>query len=106
MGIPESQWGIIWKAIDHWINKCNSSPQLLSQQLAGTRPVYMPDRIVRGIRDGSEEITSDFLHRCIRIFGLLSARQVGLEYKLTDDECIGLLTAPLIKIIDQGKFEL
>ena len=106
MGIPESQWGSIWKAIEYWMHELHLSPHFLSSQVAGTRPVYMSDRITRGIEDGSEEITSDFLHRCVRLFGLLSARQKGLNDNLTDEECIGLLTAPLMKNTEQGKFQL
>jgi len=105
MAIPENQWRIIWKAVEYWMNANNLSPQVFSQVMAGTQPSYLPDRIARGIKYGDEEITSDFLHRCIRIFGLTSARHRGLNDNLSDEECIGLLTAPLIKKIDQGKFQ-
>jgi hypothetical protein len=106
MEIPESQWGIIWKAIKYWMGEYHLSPHVFSLQIAGTRPPYPPDRIAKGIEDSSERVTSDLLHRCVRIFGLVSARQRGLDDKLTDEECIGLLTAPLVKNNDQGKFQL
>lgn len=106
MGIPENQWGIIWKAVKYWMDINNLSPHYFSHLIAGTQPPYLPDRISRGIKDGSEEITPDFLHRCIRIFGLTSARQRGLDDKLTDQECVALLTAPLRRDTDQGKFQL
>ena len=106
MEIPESQWGIIWKAIKYWMDKYHLSPHVFSLQIAGIRPPYLPDRIARGIESGSERITSDLLHHCVRIFRLVSARQRGLDDNLTDEECIGLLTAPLMKNNDQGKFQL
>ena len=106
MGIPESQFGILWKAIKYWIDTNHLGLHHFSLLTAGTREPYPPDRIARGIKDGSERITSDFLHTCVRIFGLVSARQRGLDDNLTDEECIGLLTAPLMKNTDQGKFQL
>jgi len=107
MEISESQWGIIWEAIKHWMGKYNLSATVFALQVAGARPSYPPDRIARGIKYGSEEITSDLLHRCVRVFRLLNARQSqgGLDDGLTDEECIALLTAPLKKN-DQGKFPL
>ena len=106
MEIPESQFGIIWKAIKHWMGTKHLSISYFSLRTAGTREPYPPDRIARGIEDGSERITSDFLHRCVWVFGLTSARQRGLDDNLTDEECIGLLTAPLMKNADQGEFQL
>lgn len=106
MEIPESKWGIIWKAIDHWRNVNHISLTHFSLQLAGVRGAYTPARITRGIQDGSERITSELLHTCVWIFGLASARRRGLDDNLTDEECIGLLTAPLMKNTDQGKFKL
>jgi len=105
MEVPESQYGIIWKAIEHWRNTKNISVHYLSLLTAGTQEPYPPDRIARGIENGSERITSDFLHSCVRIFGLASARQRGLDDNLTDEECIGLLTAPLMNDTDLGKFQ-
>jgi len=105
MEIPKSQWGIVWKALKYWMDENNLSANVFFFQIAGTRPSYSPDRIARGIKDGSEEITSDLLHRCVRIFGLANARQRGLDDGLTDEECIGLLTAPLMNN-DQGQFPL
>ena len=95
MDIPESQWGIVWKAIEHWMDTNHLTPQVLSYHLAGIRPPYMPARIAKGMEYGSEPITSELLHQCVRIFGLVSARDRGVEDNLSDEECIGLLTAPL-----------
>jgi len=106
MEIPKSQFGLIWKAIKWWMDANHLTPQVLSLQLAGVRPPYPPDRIARGIRDGSEQVTSDLLHYCVRVFGIVKARDTGLEDNLTDEECIGLLTAPLMKNSGQGKFQL
>jgi len=106
MDIPESQLGIIWKAIEHWMDTNHLGSHYFSLQTAGMQEPYPPARIARGIKDGSERITSEFLHTCVRIFGLVSARQRELDDNLTDEECIGLLTAPLMKNIDQGKFQL
>lgn len=105
MEIPESQWGIIWEAIKHWMDKNNLNQRVFCLQIAGLRPAYLPDRVARGIKDGSEEITSDLLHHCVRVFILKGARKRGLDDGLTDEECIALLTAPLKKN-DQGKFPL
>lgn len=105
MEIPESQWDIIWKAINHWRDKYNLTTRLFSSQISGIRPAYLPDRVARGIKDGSEEITSDLLHECVRIFHLSDARKRGLDDGLTDEECIALLIAPLNNNA-QGKFQL
>lgn len=106
MGIPESKFAIIWEAIKFWIDKNSLSIHLFSLQTAGMRDPYPPARIARGLKDGSEPISSELLHTCIRVFGIVSARQRGLDDNLTDEECIGLLTAPLMKNTDQGKFQL
>lgn len=106
MEIPESQWGIIWKAIEHWRNANHLGLPHFSLQLAGVRGAYTSARIARGIQDGSEQITSELLYACVRIFRLVSARQSGLDDDLTDEDCIELLTAPLMKNTDQGKFQL
>ena len=95
MEIPESQCPIVWKAIKYWMDTNHLSPQFLSLQLAGIRPPYMPNQIARGIENGSERVTSELLHQCVRIFGLVSARERGSDDHLTDEECIGILTAPL-----------
>lgn len=105
MEIPQSQWGIVWKAIQYWMDENNLSPHTFFFQIAGIQPPYLPDRIARGLKDGSEPITLDLLHHCVRIFRLASARQRGLDDNLTDEECIGLLTAPLMNNNDQGKFQ-
>ncbi len=106
MEIAESQFPIIWKAIKFWIDKNHTSTHHFSLQTAGTRPPYTPDRIARGIKDGSEPISSDFLHACVRIFGLVPARTRGLSDNLSDEECIGLLTAPLRNNNEQRTFQL
>ncbi len=106
MEISESQSVIIWEAIKFWIKENNLSIPLFSLQTAGTRPPYPPDRIARGIKGGSERISSDFLHTCVRVFGLVPARQRGLGDNLSDEECINLLTAPLRKNTEQSKFQL
>jgi hypothetical protein len=106
MEIPESQWGIIWKAIEYWRGARHLGLPHFSLLVAGVRGAYTPQRIARGIQDGSERITSELLHTCVRIFGLVSARQSGLDDNLTDEECIELLTAPLKKNTAQGKFQL
>ena len=106
MGIPESQFAIIWNAIKFWIDKNSVSIHHFSLQTAGIRPPYPPDRIAKGLEDGSEPISSELLHTCVRVFGLVSARQRGLDDNLTDEECIGLLTAPFTKNANQGEFQL
>jgi len=106
MEIPKNQWGIIWKAVAYWMNVNNLSPHYVSHLLAGSQPPYLPDSIIRGIKNGSEPITPDFLHDCVRIFGLTSARQKGLDDKLSDEECIGLLISPLMNKPKQGKLLL
>jgi len=106
MEIPESQWGIIWKALEYWKQKNNLSAHVFSLSLGGIRPSYSPARIEKGIKDGSEEITSDLLHTCVRIFILAGARKRGADDGLTDQECIDLLTAPLKKNNAQGQLPL
>lgn len=105
MKIPESQLATIWKAIDFWRGRKSLSIHYLSLLTAGMQELYPPDRIARGIKDGSERISSELLHTCVRIFGLVNARNRGLDDNLTDEECIELLTAPLMNNSDQGKFQ-
>ena len=97
MEIPESQLAIIWKAVEHWVKNKSLSIQLFSFQTAGMKDHYLPDRIAKGIKDGSVPISSEFLHTCVWIFGLTSARGRGLDDNLTDEECIELLIAPLME---------
>lgn len=106
MEIPESQFGLIWEAIKYWMDTNHLGLNLFSLRTAGMREPYPSARIARGLENGSERITSEFLHTCVWIFGLASARQRGLDDNLTDEECIKLLTAPLMKNADQGKFQL
>jgi len=105
MEIPQNQWGIVWKAINHWMKENNLSPDVFYLQIAGTQPPYLRDRLLRGLKDGSEPITSDLVHHCVRIFRLASARQGGSVGDFTDEECIELLIAPLTKNDEQGKFQ-
>ncbi len=97
MEIPESQLATIWKAVEYWIKNKKLGIKFLSSYTAGTKDIYFPDRIAKGIKDGSVPISSDFLHTCVWVFGLTSARGNRLDDNLTDEECIGLLTAPLIE---------
>lgn len=106
MGIPESQLAIIWKAIGAWMGNKHVSPHHFSLQIAGLRDPYPPARIAKGIQDGSVPISSEFLHRCVWMFSLTSARQWREDDHLTDEECIGLLTTILMENNSEGKSQL
>ena len=99
MGIMPSQFRIIWQAIDIWIREKQWTPAVLAWYVLeqGCKG-YNEKRIATGIRNETEEVTSDFLHACVEVFGLRSSRQRGIEETvdvLTDEECIEALTAPL-----------
>jgi len=106
MGIPESECAILWKAIKGWMGEKCVSAHHFSLQIAGLREPYPPARIAKGIQDGSVPISSEFLHRCVWMFGLTSARQWSEDDHLTDEECIGLLTTILMENNSEGKSHL
>jgi hypothetical protein len=107
METTENQRRIIWKAINHWMRQYNLSPRTFSSQISGISPPYLTERILKGITYGSEPITSDLLHECVRVFGLAKARQKKLnDNLLTDDDCIALLTAPVIQNEGQSEFKI
>ena len=108
MGIPENQFPIIWRAIKFWRDRRGWRSIALSRATAPlTRDPYSPYRIERGITNGSEWLTSEFVHACFEVFGLTSARQRGTEDTsdiLTDEECVAALTAPLRGAAKQADF--
>ena len=63
MGIPENQFIIIWQAIKFRMGKKGWSPAYLAE--LAHYPQY---RIEKGIKGGSEWITSDFVHDCVWAF--------------------------------------
>jgi hypothetical protein len=100
MGIPESLFGIIWQAIEHWRNVKGLEPAQLV-----FIPGYPEHVIKRGIKNKSDWITSDFLRNCYDCFGLTSARMRSPEDDvdiLTDEQIIAELTAPL-RFREDGK---
>ena len=104
MGISEGQFQIIWQSIKHWLRVKKLSPAYL---------VYLPDYplnyIKRGMITESEWLTSDFIHYCFEQFGLMSARQRGIEDTadiLSDEEIIAALTAPLRETKKQFEFDI
>ncbi len=102
MGINPNLVQITWRAIHEWMNQKKVSPTDLTQ-LTG----YPLNRIVKGIKDESQGLTSDFVHACVDVFGLRNARNRSLEDAtdlLTDEECIQLLTSILTATHRQGNF--
>ena len=99
MGIKPNQFPIIWRAINLWMRTkgINSAKLSLLTRYSNVTG-YTEYRIKNGIRNGTEWITSEFLHACVDIFGLRSSRQRGIEETddiLTDEECIEMITAIL-----------
>lgn len=81
-----------WQGICWWMNEQGIAPQALAN-----RTGYSRDRIERGLRGGTEPLSSDFLHACVNVFGLKSARAKFFEETddiLSDDECMELLRPP------------
>lgn len=102
MGIKPNQFPIIWRAICGRMKKKLWKPDYLALQTG-----YSKGRIERGIRDGTEPLTSDFVHACVDVFGLRNSRQRGIEDTadiLTDEECVDLLTEPLTTTSHQANF--
>ena len=102
MGINPNQFPLIWEAIFSWMKKYGIEPAGLAG-LTG----YPKYRIEEGIRNGTEWLTSDFIHACVDVFGLRNARNRSFEDTadvLTDEECIQLLTSPLTMPPRQGNF--
>lgn len=93
MGIDQSQFSIIWKAVRYWLQKKGIKLRDLAQYTDLTSK-----QIENGIINRDEWITSQFIHTCVDRFGLTHARTRGFEELvdiLTDEECIQLLVAPL-----------
>ena len=93
MGIDKNQFGDIWRSVKKWKKRRNMSSLTLAG-LVGCSQNY----IEKGISNGTEWITSDFIHNLVDAFLLTSARQRGVEDMsdiLTDEECIDAITAIL-----------
>ncbi len=93
MGIDQSQFSIIWAAINYWLRRKDVSLRNLAQYTDLTSK-----QIENGIINRDEWITSEFVHACVDRFGLTHARMRGMEDLadiLTDEECIQVLIAPL-----------
>ncbi len=81
-----------WQGICWRMNEQRISPQALANRTGCPR-----DRIKRGVTGEPEPLPSDFLHACVNVFGLKSARAKFFEETddiLSDDECIELLRPP------------
>ena len=83
-----------WQGIGFWMNKLGIGLKTLADAT-----VYSRDRIQRGLKGEPEPLSSDFLHDCVIVFGLKSARAKFFEETddiLSDDECMELLRQPAI----------
>jgi hypothetical protein len=81
-----------WQGIDDLMKERGISPQALANATG-----YPKDHIEGGRRGEPEPLTSHFLHACINVFGLKSARAKFFEETddvLSDDECMTLLRRP------------
>lgn len=100
MGIRPDQFRIIWQAIVWWMDEKGVTPTYLHFQTG-----YSEERIRRGLNGEPVPIESDFLHSCVGVFGLRSARTrtyEDTEDVMTDEECIEVLTVPLRTTSRQG----
>ena len=104
MGIPTEKFPIIWEAIRRWMNKLSLTAESLA--FYANERGYTAEVIRRGIKYGTEWITSDFLHSCVELTGRRSSRQRNIEedsaYDLTDEECVDLLTS-ILRDEQQGR---
>jgi len=78
-----------WRGICAGMNQHGITPQALAY-----RTGYSRDRIERGVRGEPEQLSSDFLHACVSVFGLRSARAKFIEDTddiYSDEECMELL---------------
>ena len=81
-----------WQGIDYRMKERGIGPRALAN---ATR--HPKDRIERGLRGEPEPLPSYFLHACVNVFGLKSARAKFFEETddiLSDDECMALLRRP------------
>jgi len=81
-----------WQGIDALMKEHGISPQALANVTG-----YPKERIEGGRRGKPEPLTSHFLHVCVNVFGLKSARAKFFEETddvLSDDECMTLLRRP------------
>lgn len=83
MGITRTQDEInkiksTWRGIRAAMNRHGITPEALTRL---TR--YPTDHVERGLRGETEPLSSDFLHACVILFGLRSARAKFFEE--TDD---------------------
>jgi len=89
-----------WQGIGFRMNERGIGLQALANATG-----YSRDRIERGLRGGTEPLSSDFLHACVNVFGLKSARAKFFEETddiLPDDESMELLGPPPAKPPRQG----
>lgn len=81
-----------WQGIDYWMRERSITPQALA-----TATGYPKDRIERGLRGEPEPLPSYFLHGCVNVFVLTSARARFFEETddiLSDQECMAILRRP------------
>lgn len=81
-----------WQGIGFWMNERSIGLQALANATG-----YSKDRIEGGLRGEIVRPPSDFLHACVKVFGLTSARAKFFEETddiLSDDECMELLRFP------------
>ncbi len=94
MGIDRSQFSIIWAAISYWLKTKGMNSRDLAQYTHMTSK-----QIEKGIANGDEWITSEFIHDCVDRFGLTHARtrrnMEDFADILNDEECVQVLIAPL-----------
>ena len=90
-----------WEGIAYWMEERGVSPQALARSTG-----YPEDRIERGLRGEPQPLPSYFLHACVNVFVLRSARARFFEETddvLSDDECMAILTRPSPPSHRQGR---
>ncbi|MDD4858808.1 MAG: hypothetical protein PHR56_01180 [Dehalococcoidales bacterium] len=91
MGIEESEFPTIWRAIREWLRQKGRSPDALASYTNTSR-----ERILRGIDNGREWIDSKFLHDCVEFLGFQFHRGFDEDVEvLSDEECIDYLISSL-----------
>jgi hypothetical protein len=95
MVILQDQISFIWQGIAWWMKEKNISPVEIAPKIG-----FSTENFVKGLKGEFVQLATDHLHLLVDYFGLRNARNRNFEDIadiLTDEECIDLLTAPLME---------
>ncbi len=95
MDIKPDQFEVIWRSIGFWMKERRMRIGDFIGLLRPFQTGYNRERVENGLNNQNENLTSDFIHACVAIFGFQFRRGAEDDVEvLSDEECITILTAP------------